>query len=237
MFKGGAHYLILFSKVISGYPISDIWCIFSPTLIESNTLKPKQNGQHCAYRSYLISVNCTMTYVVFKEILYVIPQEVSHSTSFYHIVFKWLSLSMRAYTDGLMQERHNPIANSLELRLSCTNPSISCICLLWFVSMVQLTYMRCKWISLTYGTISDQVHLSYEQQHPVLFIATAMNSCLLIYRDVWIINTLRPRQMAAIFQMTFSNVFSRMKINELRLRFHWSLFPSVQLTIFKHWFR
>ena len=26
--------------------------------------------------------------------------------------------------DGLMQERRNSIANALELRLSCTNPSI-----------------------------------------------------------------------------------------------------------------
>ena len=29
-----------------------------------------------------------------------------------------------SYTDGLMQERRNSIANTLELRLSCTNPSI-----------------------------------------------------------------------------------------------------------------
>ena len=28
------------------------------------------------------------------------------------------------YIDGLMQERCNSIANALELRLSCTNPSI-----------------------------------------------------------------------------------------------------------------
>ena len=27
------------------------------------------------------------------------------------------------YYDGLVQERHNSIANALELRLSCTNPS------------------------------------------------------------------------------------------------------------------
>ena len=29
-----------------------------------------------------------------------------------------------AKIDGLVQERHNPIANALELRLSCTKPSI-----------------------------------------------------------------------------------------------------------------
>ena len=31
-----------------------------------------------------------------------------------------------AYIDGLVQDRRNSIANALELRLSCTNPSIWC---------------------------------------------------------------------------------------------------------------
>ena len=44
-------------------------------------------------------------------------------------------------------------------------------------------------------------------------------------------------KMAAIFQATFSNVFSWMKMLEFRLKFHWSLFASVQLTIFRNWFR
>ena len=51
------------------------------------------------------------------------------------------------------------------------------------------------------------------------------------------INTLRPRQLAAIFQTTFSNAFSWMKMYLFRLRFHWSLFLVVQLVIFQHWFR
>ena len=44
-------------------------------------------------------------------------------------------------------------------------------------------------------------------------------------------------KIAAIFQRTFSNVFSWMKMYQFRLRFHWSLLPRVQLTIFQHWFR
>ena len=44
-------------------------------------------------------------------------------------------------------------------------------------------------------------------------------------------------QMTAILQTTFSNTFSWMKMYELQLRFHWILFPRVQLTIFQHWFR
>ena len=51
------------------------------------------------------------------------------------------------------------------------------------------------------------------------------------------LNTLRPRQMDAISQTTFSNAFSWMKMYEFRLKFHWSLFLRFQLTIFQHWFR
>ena len=44
-------------------------------------------------------------------------------------------------------------------------------------------------------------------------------------------------KMAAIFQTTFSNAFSWMKMYKFQLRFHWSLFLRVQLAIFQHWFR
>ena len=39
-------------------------------------------------------------------------------------------------------------------------------------------------------------------------------------------------KIAAIFQTTFSNAFSWMKMFKFRLRFHWSLCPRVQSTIF-----
>ena len=44
-------------------------------------------------------------------------------------ILQYQSLTCQAtsylhYIDGLMQERRNPIVNTLELRLSCTNPSI-----------------------------------------------------------------------------------------------------------------
>ena len=44
-------------------------------------------------------------------------------------------------------------------------------------------------------------------------------------------------KMAAISQTTFSSAFSWMKTFEFWLRFHWSLFIRVQLTIFQYWFR
>ena len=43
-------------------------------------------------------------------------------------------------------------------------------------------------------------------------------------------------QIDAISQTIFSNAFSWMKVFKFRLRFHWSLFLRVQLTIFQHWF-
>ena len=44
-------------------------------------------------------------------------------------------------------------------------------------------------------------------------------------------------KMAAVSPTTLSNAFSWMKILEFRLKFHWSLFLRVQLTIIQHWFR
>ena len=40
-------------------------------------------------------------------------------------------------------------------------------------------------------------------------------------------------KMAAIFQTTFSNAFSWMKMYKFRIKFHWSLFPRFQSTIFQ----
>ena len=44
-------------------------------------------------------------------------------------------------------------------------------------------------------------------------------------------------KMDAISQTTLSNAFLYMKMLKFWLKFHWSLFLRVQLTIFQHWFR
>ena len=44
-------------------------------------------------------------------------------------------------------------------------------------------------------------------------------------------------KMADIFQTTFSNAFSLLRMYQFCLRFHWSLFLMFKLTIFQHWFR
>ena len=44
-------------------------------------------------------------------------------------------------------------------------------------------------------------------------------------------------KIVVISQTTFSNAFSWMKMYEFRLRFHWSFFLRLELTIFQHWFK
>ena len=58
-----------------------------------------------------------------------------------------------------------------------------------------------------------------------------------MFHDVCCLRHLRPRQMASISQMIFSNAFSIMKMVEFRLKLHWNLFPRGRITIGQHWFR
>ena len=44
-------------------------------------------------------------------------------------------------------------------------------------------------------------------------------------------------KIAAISQTTMSSAFSRIKMLEYRLKFHWSLFLRVQLTISQQWYQ
>ena len=57
-----------------------------------------------------------------------------------------------------------------------------------------------------------------------------------IYLEVTF-NTSRPRQNGRHFSDNISNAFSSMKMFGFWSKFHWSLFPGVQLTKFQHWFR
>ena len=66
-----------------------------------------------------------------------------------------------------------------------------------------------------------------EKTTPVMIITLCMDGLTHWGRD----------KMAAALQTTFSNAFSWVKMYEFWLKFHWSLFLGVQLTIFHHWFR
>ena len=53
----------------------------------------------------------------------------------------------------------------------------------------------------------------------------------------WIVNTLKPRENRSRSAAVIFKCISWMRICELQLKFHWSVFLWVQLTIFQHWFR
>ena len=79
--------------------------------------------------------------------------------------------------------------------------------------------------------------LFYLLQYPWLSYIKKLHDIACLAFRYELLYTLRPRQMDAISQTTFSNAFSWMKMFEFRLKFHWSLFRRVQLTIFQQWFR
>ena len=84
--------------------------------------------------------------------------------------------------------------------------------------------------------------LPYHPSHAALWNHSILPSCSLtptlsLVKSKRQLSHWGRDKMAAIFQKTFSNAFSWMKMFKFRLRFHWSLFPRVQLTIFQHWFR
>ena len=65
----------------------------------------------------------------------------------------------------------------------------------------------------------------------------AHNPNLVKRRDALEISHWGRDKMASVSQTTLSNAFSWTKMLEFRLRFHWSLFLRVQLTVIQHCFR
>ena len=90
-----------------------------------------------------------------------------------------------------------------------------------FIFKRWLSYMSWQSIYMTVKLCTCQIH-------------SALQWCSKTRR---FFNTLRPRKMTANFQTKVSNAFSSMKMYEFWLKFHWSLFLWVQLTVFHHWFR
>ena len=80
------------------------------------------------------------------------------------------------------------------------------------------------------------------KNHPVHTSGILYNTFIMFMQ--WIVLTHWGQgKMDAILQtthmsdMTHSNIFSWMKMFEIQLKFHWSLFLRVQLTVFQHWFK
>ena len=82
------------------------------------------------------------------------------------------------------------------------------------------------WISNLIRVLSNTVFSSPEDHNFHIFIDSSYH----LTHWNW-------RQMAASFLTTFSNALYSNKMSWYRLRYHWSLFPMVQLTILQCWFR
>ena len=85
-------------------------------------------------------------------------------------------------------------------------------------------------------------HDSYAKLwHDMIIIFHVRAICIFHKTNYELINHLLTHwgrdKMAATSQKTLLTAFSWMKLLEFRLKFHWTLFLRVQLTIFQHWFR
>ena len=127
--------------------------------------------------------------------------------------------------------------NAQEIHVIYSNPSI------WTTANTQLFW--CNYFSHFGNNCATSVFLDIvgKPLRAVFHNSCTMGCCphmpyILAY-DGAIVDLTHWGQdkMAAIFQTTFSNAFSWMKMYKFWLRFHWSLFPRVPLTIFQHWFR
>ena len=117
----------------------------------------------------------------------------------------------------------------------------------WFgLHYLSLTCKRLKYTAVLYHTNfvwwkkfkEITYHTTYVVRHPTWVTTHRNTPTPYAARSLDAVLTHWGRdKMAAVSQTTFSNAFSWMKMFEFRLKFDWSVFPRVQLTIFQHWFR
>ena len=136
--------------------------------------------------------------------------------------------------------------SKLMVILLCFHPSYSKVIIMKFANgMALCCHGLCKllkWYDTYNGVTLKQIFNWILITMEKLFVKWTLG-CVGVWQ-AWCWPTLRiilthwgQERMAAISQTTFSSAFSWMKIYEFRLKFHWSLCPRVQITIFQHWFR
>ena len=104
------------------------------------------------------------------------------------------------------------------------------ICNLWHPPNIEMIY-RLPLCSLQPDVNIKPVALGYNREYNISQIRIPLQQ-----QHVTLTHWGRDK-MAAISQTTLSSTFSWKKMSEFRLKFHWSLFLGVQLTIFQHCFR
>ena len=96
-----------------------------PHRVNCNRISHHQHGHH--HTPFVIHLHCfaLISSIPSSPLMYPDTIPLFHNPPAHHNL--WY-LHMSHYFNGLVQERHNSIANALELRLSCTNPLIYFAC-------------------------------------------------------------------------------------------------------------
>ena len=102
--------------------------------------------------------------------------------------------------------------------------------LLWAGYTFTVIFMAGRARILACNCLLIKCHLTLKEWIPLWDMKS--RTSLLLYSTHW-----ARGKMDAILQTTLSNAFPWMKIFELWLNFHRSLFLMVKLIIFQHWFR
>ena len=155
---------------------------------------------------------------------------------------------MKDHFDGLVQERRNSCALAVELHLSCTNLS-TCpersqnvvVALFRFHynvenidAMTRSFYFLCLQVDISAEELGNNIPVAVMLHGHLTSVVSQVRN---LVSTVLCLTHWGRDKMAAFSQTTLSNAFSWMKLLEFRLKFHWSLFLRVLLTIFQHWLR
>ena len=92
-------------------------------------------------------------------------------------------------------------------------------------------------LSLSWGPNSLPVFISVNETLTCTDLAWILRLGNVIAIKAFSVNTLTLRQKWTSFHRQHFKCIFLMKIFGFWLKFHWSLFPRVQLTISRHWFR
>ena len=149
------------------------------------------------------------------------PERKSHWAKKSHMMWKFLPGNLIGIWQVTSWDLSNGCQDSFVVQLCCHN-NLNCC-----------GYDDYSW--LAWFQWKPQVCLIMD----VIHLVTAVNA-LCISNMEFVMSSLTHwgrDKMDAISQTTFSNAFCWMRMFEYRLKFHWSLFLRVQLTISQHWFR
>ena len=129
------------------------------------------------------------------------------------------NLEILCETGSMLPPWHRPEQGCLTNTLLCKAKQIA-------ITHFDSVFISALW---SYSVHSGKVTNSYRHHRIMIYVLCEVVQSNLTH---W-----GRAKMAAIFQTTFSNGFSWMKMYQFRLIFHSSLFSMFQLTIFQHWFR